>query len=96
MRFGGLAEPGRGPRWIEDCLCEGALTFDRKTDDFDFFDRVLRGLLGAATTKSLPPSAGAVAQGEIRICALLKRGASDKASDRSGPERQLLSPASRR
>jgi hypothetical protein len=46
MRLGSFAEPGRGPRRIEDGLCEGALTFDRETDDFGFLDRALGSFLG--------------------------------------------------
>src|SRR5579872_66826 len=46
MRLGGLAEPGRGLRRIENGFSEGALTFDRKTDDFGFFDCALGSLLG--------------------------------------------------
>src|SRR5262245_42682839 len=46
MRLGGFAEPGRG-RWrIEDSLWEGALTFDRETDDFRLLDRALGRFLG--------------------------------------------------
>src|SRR5260370_34781046 len=44
MRFRGLAEPGGGPRRIEDCLREGTLTFDREPDDFGFLDRALGSL----------------------------------------------------
>src|SRR5260370_895093 len=46
MRLCGLAESGRGCRRIEDCLWEGALTFNRETDDFGFLDRALGSLLG--------------------------------------------------
>src|SRR5713101_6667235 len=46
MRLGGFAEPGGGPRRIEDCLCEGTLTFDRETDDFGFLDCALGSLSG--------------------------------------------------